>query len=290
MQMKTILVTGSNGQLGWELQQIAPQFSQYKFLFTDRATLDITNESSIETLFTANVIDACINCAAYTAVDKAETDTETCFIANSVAPTLLAEACKKAGALFVHISTDYVFDGTATVPYKEDDEVNPQGVYGASKLDGEMNVLEANDEAIIIRTSWVYSSHGINFVKRMMQLMNERESLNIVNDQLGTPTYATDLAKVLMQIVAKADAKNDAGIYHYSNEGLISWYDFAVAIKEMTGSGCVLNAITTDQYPTPAKRPAYSVLDKTKIKKTFGLQIPDWQASLQNCMALLLKN
>jgi dTDP-4-dehydrorhamnose reductase len=290
MQMKTILVTGSNGQLGWELQQIAPQFPQFQFLFTDRATLDITNESSIESWFAANAIDACINCAAYTAVDKAETDTETCFIANSVAPTLLAEACKKAGTLFVHISTDYVFDGTATVPYKEDDEVNPQGVYGASKLDGEMNVLEANEEAIIIRTSWVYSSHGVNFVKRMMQLMNERESLNIVNDQLGTPTYAADLAQVLMQMVAKADVKNDAGIYHYSNEGMISWYDFAVAIKEMTGSGCVLHAITTDQYPTPAKRPAYSVLDKTKIKKTFGLQIPDWQASLQNCMALLLKN
>jgi dTDP-4-dehydrorhamnose reductase len=279
--MKTILVTGSNGQLGWELQQIAMQFPQYNFLFTDRTTLNITTESNIESFFAANKIDACINCAAYTAVDKAET--------NSVAPTLLAEACQKANALFVHISTDYVFDGTATSPYKEDDELNPQGVYGASKLDGEMNVLEANEEAIIIRTSWVYSSHGINFVKRMMQLMNERESLNIVNDQLGTPTYAADLAMAIMHIVEQADGTKDAGIYHYSNEGLISWYDFAVAIKELTGSGCVLYPITTDQYPTPAKRPAYSVLDKTKIKETFKLTIPDWKMSLNNCMHILLK-
>jgi dTDP-4-dehydrorhamnose reductase len=286
--MKAILVTGSNGQLGWELQQIASQFPQYIFLFTDRTTLDITDESTIETFFAQHTIAACINCAAYTAVDKAETDTETCFIANSVAPTLLATACIKSNALFVHISTDYVFDGTATQPYKEEDELNPQGVYGASKLDGEINVLEANNEAIIIRTSWVYSSHGVNFVKRMMQLMNERESLRIVNDQIGTPTYAADLAQVLMQIVAKANAKNDAGIYHYSNEGVISWYDFAVAIKEMTGSGCLLQAISTDQYPTPAKRPAYSVLDKTKIKDTFNITIPDWKLSLKKCIELLL--
>ncbi len=288
--MKTILVTGSNGQLGWELQQIALQFPQYHFLFTDRATLNITSESAIETFFAANTIDACINCAAYTAVDKAETDTETCFIANSVAPTLLAEACKKANALFIHLSTDYVFDGTATVPYKEDDELNPQGVYGASKLDGEINVAEANEEAIIIRTSWVYSSHGVNFVKRMMQLMRERESLNIVHDQLGTPTYAADLAKVIMQMVVQEDGGKDAGIYHYSNEGQISWYDFAVAIKEMTGSGCVLQPTSTDQFPTAAKRPAYSVLDKSKIKETFNIAIPDWKSSLKNCMDILLKN
>ncbi len=288
--MKTILVTGSNGQLGWELQQIATQFPQYHFLFTDRTTLDITEESKIEMFFAQHKIDACINCAAYTAVDKAETDTETCFIANSVAPTLLAEACKKANALFIHISTDYVFDGTATVPYKEDDELNPQGVYGASKLDGEINVAEANEEAIIIRTSWVYSSHGVNFVKRMMQLMSERESLNIVHDQLGTPTYAADLAKVLMQILVQAEGGDYAGIYHYSNEGQISWFDFAVAIKELTGSGCVLHAIATDAYPTPAKRPAYSVLDKTKIKETFHIAIPEWKRSLKNCMDILLKN
>ncbi|MES2848691.1 MAG: dTDP-4-dehydrorhamnose reductase [Bacteroidota bacterium] len=285
MANKTILVTGANGQLGREMQVIAADFPGYNFLFVTRGELSIDDSEAVKKYFHSHTIHVCVNCAAYTAVDKAETEKEKAFLINGDAVGNLAALCKEKNALFIHISTDYVFDGTATAPCKEDHPVNPIGVYGASKLRGEELALQNNPASIIIRTSWVYSSFGNNFVKTMLRLMKERESINVVEDQQGCPTYAADLAAAIMSIVSGTTV--NPGIYNFSNHGVINWYQFAVAIKELSGSKCVVNPIPTSQYPTPAKRPAYSVLDTTKIRDTFNVVIPEWKDSLQKCLAIL---
>ena len=285
MSNKTILVTGANGQLGREMQVAAKNFPNYNFLFVSKDELPIDNFDAVQHFFDNHSIGVCVNCAAYTAVDRAETEKEKAFSINGDAVENLAKLCKKNDALFIHISTDYVFDGAATSPYKEDEAVKPIGVYGASKLKGEQLALQNNPASIIIRTSWVYSSFGNNFVKTMLRLMKERESINVVDDQKGCPTYAADLAAAIMDIISGENLT--PGIYNFSNHGIITWHQFAVAIKELSGSKCIVNPIPTSKYPTPAKRPAYSVLDTTKIRQTFNVVIPDWKESLKKCLSLL---
>jgi dTDP-4-dehydrorhamnose reductase len=293
---KTILVTGANGQLGSEMQAIAVDYPDYDFLFVTRNELPIDEEAALEKYFSMHRIDYCVNCAAYTAVDKAEIETEKAFLINAVAVGNLAKYCKAQKAAFIHISTDYVFDGTSTTPYKEEDNVNPVNLYGASKLKGEALAILNNPDSIIIRTSWVYSSSGNNFVKTMLRLMKERESIQVVSDQLGCPTFAGDLASAIMQIVEQlkknTDVLNKHGaathIFNYSNQGVINWHQFALAIKELSGSTCAVNPILSSQYPTPAKRPQYSVMDTSKIQQTFHLAIPYWKDSLIKCISQLL--
>jgi dTDP-4-dehydrorhamnose reductase len=285
--VKNILVTGAGGQLGKEFAVLAPSFTDYKILFVTKEQLPIDDFDAVNTYIKNNNINCCINCAAYTAVDKAETEIEKTFLINATAAGNLAAACKQHSALFIHFSTDYVFNGNGAQPYKETDAVYPVNIYGQSKLKGEELVMQNNSASIIIRTSWVYSQFGNNFVKTMLRLMKEKQSINVVNDQFGSPTYAADLAKAVMQIIINTDEKNTGGIYHYCNEGIITWYDFAVAIKKLTGSNCAVNPVPSSQYPTPAKRPHCSLLDTTLIKKTFGLIIPYWKESLQQCLQLL---
>ena len=280
-----ILVTGSNGQLGKELKKIETSFPQFDFTFLSREDLPIHHFEMVRSYFNVYHPQYLINCAAYTAVDRAESEKDLAFQINGEAVGVLAAICKKNYTKLIHISTDYVFDGTASTPYKEDSPTNPQSVYGASKLEGEKQALQFNPDSIIIRTSWVYSEYGKNFVKTMLKLLQENEEISVVNDQVGSPTYAADLADVIMQIIASQNW--EAGIYNYSNEGIISWYDFAVAIKELMGSNCRINPIPTSQYPTPAKRPAYSVLDKSKIQKAFGIELKDWKESLSACLTNL---
>jgi dTDP-4-dehydrorhamnose reductase len=284
---KTILVTGANGQLGNEVQVVSPAYDAYDFLFVTRDTLAIDDFKAVENYFRNHRIDFCINCAAYTAVDKAEIETEKALLINGAAVGNLASICKAHNTQFIHISTDYVFDGTATVAYKEDHQVSPVNRYGATKLTGEELAQENNPGTIIIRTSWVYSIFGNNFVKTMLRLMKEKEQLNVVSDQQGCPTYAADLAAAIMQIIISGKAADNPGIYNYSNEGSINWYQFAVAIKELSLSKCNITPIPSSNYPTPAKRPAYSVLDTTKIRRTFNINIPNWKASLQQCISLM---
>jgi dTDP-4-dehydrorhamnose reductase len=286
MISKNILVTGANGQLGKEFRALEESFPNYSFVFTDLDELAIDDASAVKNFFRLQPFLACINCAAYTAVDKAETEKEKALVVNADAVGNLAEACAEHRTHFIHISTDYVFDGNSSTPYAEDSETDPINHYGLSKLKGELLALQKNPDSIIIRTSWVYSEHGNNFVKTMMRLMKERESINVVNDQVGSPTYAADLAKAIMKIIEK-HIENPAavkGIYHYSNEGSISWYEFAVAIKELIGSSCKVNPVPTSQYPTPARRPYYSLLNKSKIKSVYGLKIPHWKDSLRRCI------
>lgn len=280
-----ILITGSNGQLGKELKRLENSFPQFDFIFLSREDLPIHHFELVRNFFKGYQPQYLINCAAYTAVDRAESERELAFQVNGESVGVLAAVCKEYGTKLIHISTDYVFDGTATLPYKEESLTNPQSVYGASKLEGEKEALRFNPDSIIIRTSWVYSEFGKNFVKTMLKLMSEREDLNVVSDQFGSPTYAADLAETIVQIISSGQWH--AGIYHYSNEGVISWYEFAVAIKELSGSVCKVNPIPTSQYPTPAKRPAYSVLDKTKIQSVFNLPIKDWKESLEICLSRL---
>ncbi len=283
MAMKQkILVTGSNGQLGKELQEIAPSFPFFDFIFLSRTDLPIHDVEKVKNLFKINYPQYLINCAAYTAVDKAETEKELAFQINGEAVGVLAAICKEHYCKFIHISTDYVFDGTASVPYKEDSPTNPQSVYGASKLEGEKQALQLNPDSLIIRTSWVYSEFGKNFVKTMMKLLNEKDEISVVNDQIGSPTYAKDLAEVILQIISYQNWQH--GIYNYSNDGVISWFDFAVLIKELSGSSCKINPIPTSAYPTAAKRPAYSVLDNSKIQKTFNSVRKGWKESLTACL------
>jgi dTDP-4-dehydrorhamnose reductase len=295
-----ILVTGANGQLGRELQELAPRYRQYEFIFLSKEELPVEDSSRINKTFESYRPDYCINCAAYTAVDKAEAQRDLAFKINAEAVELLAKACKEYDCRFVHISTDYVFDGTAATPYSEESATNPQSVYGESKLEGEKLALDANPDTLIIRTSWVYSEFGKNFVKTMLRLMHDKEEINVVNDQTGSPTYAADLAEALLQIIstfhihyslltAHLPIAIGTPIYHFSNDGIISWYDFALAIKELSGSKCKVNPIPTTQYPTPAKRPAYSVLDKTKIQMTFGIELKDWRKSLAVCIQRINK-
>ena len=282
-----ILVTGSNGQLGNELQQLAPGFTYYDFLFATKDDLNIADEAAIENYFSAHSINFCINCAAYTAVDKAESEPEQAFLMNAIAVATLAKVCEKNNTQLIHISTDYVFDGTANEPYKEKDKTNPVSVYGKSKLQGEILAIQNCPSTIIIRTAWLYSSFKNNFVKTMLRLMKEKESINVVSDQLGCPTYAADLAAAIMHIITLNQSNKNTGIYHYSNAGITNWYEFALTIKKLTDSNCIVNPIPTSQYPTAAKRPAYSVLDTTKIKETFALMIPNWGESLQKCLEKL---
>ncbi len=286
--MKRILITGANGQLGIELRKISNEFSNFSYLFTDIDSLDLTDNQAIKAFFNKNHFDYIINCAAYTAVDKAETEPEKAFEINAVVPAQLTEISKNDKCRLIHISTDYVFDGKSCVPYVETDNVSPQSVYGKSKLAGENEVLK-NNENIIIRTSWLYSANGNNFLKTMLKLGKEKEMLNVVFDQTGTPTSATDLARAILVICNKisTENKNYGGIYHYSNEGVCSWFDFAVEIMEMAGLKCKVVPVTTDQYPLPAKRPAYSVLNKSKIKSIFGLNIPHWKKSLKEILSEL---
>jgi len=287
-----ILVTGAYGQLGSEINQLIGNYPEWNFLFTDVDSLDITNETAVQRYFDKYNIDFVINCAAYTAVDKAESEKETARAINALAPKILAQQSKKSGAKLIHISTDYVFAGDACIPYAEDNQTNPQGIYGSTKLDGEHYVLSECANSVIIRTSWLYSSFGHNFVKTMLRLGKEREELGVVFDQVGTPTYAADLADVLLQIIEKYEENEKSfipGIYHYSNEGVTSWFDFALAIFDLSGIEIKVKPVLSDQFPTLAKRPHYSVLNKSKIKNNFDIQVPYWKDSLQICLKRLEK-
>ncbi|MDR0768343.1 MAG: dTDP-4-dehydrorhamnose reductase [Dysgonamonadaceae bacterium] len=279
---KKILITGTNGQLGSELQKLAPAHSQFEFLPVDINTLNLCDKTKTLSFFRNNPPDYIINCAAYTAVDKAEDEIENCYKVNCDAVRNIAEATP-AQTRIIHISTDYVFDGTGKTPLKESDHPNPQSVYGKSKLAGEQVLMQIKPESIIIRTAWLYSSFGNNFVKTMIRLGKERSELNVVCDQHGTPTYAADLAQAVLNIIRRSEEKNafPAGIYHYSNEGATTWFDFTKKILQLARiTTCTVHPISASQYPTKAPRPEYSVLDKTKIKETFGIVIPDWEWSL----------
>ena len=285
--MKKILITGANGQLGSELQYLGKDYPQYELLLTDYAELDITNLHAVLDFVKGDGLYAVINCAAYTAVDKAETESEKAYLINETGAAHLAQAASQVGAKFVHISTDFIFDGTHSLPILEDDSPNPLSVYGTSKLAGEKAVMAANPESIIFRTSWVYSSYGANFVKTILRLCRERESLSIICDQIGTPTYARDLAEMILATLDTVVAKKIIGVFNYSDEGVASWYDFAIAIRDISRLPTTILPIETTQYPTPATRPKYSVLNKRKIKETFHLEIPYWRSSLKACLALL---
>ncbi|MGV8947013.1 MAG: dTDP-4-dehydrorhamnose reductase [Lutibacter sp.] len=282
--MYNILVTGSIGQLGSEIRELAESYPQHHFFFTDVDTLDITDKKAVSLFIQENKITVIVNCAAYTAVDKAESEPKLSDKINHLAVQHLAEAAKVYYCKFIHISTDYVFDGNSYMPYAETDKPNPKSVYGSTKLAGELAMQKINPEnAIIIRTSWVYSSFGNNFVKTMLRLGKEREELGVIYDQIGTPTYAGDLAKTILEILPKI-RNEEIEIFHYSNEGVCSWYDFAKAVFEHTNTNCKVNPISTAQYPMAAKRPYYSVLDKAKIKEVFQITIPYWNDSLKACL------
>lgn len=288
--MSKLLVTGANGQVGSELRAIHGDYPQHDFTFADRTTLDLSNLCKMEDYFEDKTFDVIINCAAYTAVDKAESDEDLANTINHRAVSMLAKIAKKKNISLIHISTDYVFNGQSYRPYIETDSTDPRGVYGRTKRDGENALLNvAPHNTIIIRTSWVYSTFGANFVKTMLRLGRERDSLGVIFDQVGTPTYARDLAKTILDILPKIE--NEAPeIYHYSNEGCASWYDFAKAIFELSHIKCTVNPITTDQYPTPVSRPHYSLLNKIKIKNDFSIAIPYWRDSLKQCLEHLGEN
>lgn len=279
-----VLVTGGNGQLGQSIQYIAPKYAQIDFIFADSDTLDITNEKECFSFFEKHKPHYCINTAAYTAVDKAESEPEKAHNINVLGAKNLAQACLKHNSILLHISTDFVFDGTKNRPYHETDTPNPLGIYGKTKLDGEKAIQETFSNYYIIRTSWVYSQFANNFMKTMLRLAQERNSLSIVSDQVGTPTHAVDLAECLVKIIQNHNnqlAHTNYGLYHFSNEGYCSWFDFAKKIFEVNNVTIAIQPIPSSAYPTPAKRPLYSVLDKTKIKKTFNLDIPNWEQSLK---------
>jgi dTDP-4-dehydrorhamnose reductase len=282
--MFNVLVTGANGQLGSELNSLVLNYPKYTFYFTDVKELDITNHIAVKGYLKKYDINIIINCAAYTAVDKAESEVELANKINHLSVKNFAELSKEMNIKMIHISTDYVFDGTNFKPYVETDNPNPQSIYGKTKLDGERLMMEINpNNSIIIRTSWVYSSYGNNFVKTMLRLGKEKESLGVIYDQIGTPTYARDLAKVILDILPQINNKS-VQLLHYSNEGACSWLDFAKAIFELQEISCKVNPILTSAYPTAAKRPYYSILDKTKIKNEFDLKIPFWRDSLIACL------
>ena len=283
---KRILVTGANGQLGNEIRLRQSLLSGCKFYFTDIAELDLCDSVAVKEFILHHNIQYVINCAAYTAVDKAEDEEALCWKVNSEAMENIAKAAS-GRAKVIHVSTDYVFDGKENRPYRETDPTCPQSVYGKSKLSGEQKLVEFCPDSIIIRTAWLYSNFGNNFVKTMIRLGKEKEALNVVSDQIGTPTFAGDLADAILQIIGWTEQNQSfpAGIYHYSNEGQCSWYDFTLKIHEIAGiTTCKVSPISTDQYPTKATRPAYSLLDKTKIKETFGITIPAWEESLRECL------
>ncbi len=280
-----VLVTGSNGQLGNEMRRVANELcAEHEFIFTDVAELDITDAAAV--LEAAQGVGAIVNCAAYTNVDAAEDNEDLAYLINATAAANLAAAAKEQGALLVHVSTDYVFGGEGNTPRTEDLATNPLGAYGRTKLAGEQAILDSGCRSIIIRTAWLYSIHGKNFVKTMLSLMSGRPSLNVVFDQVGTPTYAGDLADVIGTILNTPEPAE--GVYHYSNEGVCSWYDFAVAIGQLAGSSCVVYPCHSNEFPSKVERPSFSVLDKTKIRTAFNLTIPHWQSSLKRCVAKLI--
>lgn len=280
----TLLVTGANGQLAREIDVVAAHQNGYNFLFATRDDLPLENREGLELFFEEHRIDYCINCAAYTAVDKAESEQEKAFRINADAVGGLAEICRIHKSKLIHISTDYVYDGSAGIPLKEVDAVRPVNVYGSSKLKGEQLAIEKNPATLIIRTSWVYSSFGNNFVKAMLRLFKERDEINVVADQYGCPTYAADLANVIMIFIDKMKEGSDlSGIVNYCNEGITSWFEFAKEIKTLVQSNCAINPVPTSSYKTAAKRPLYSVLDTTKIKELLHLEIPFWKESLKRC-------
>ena len=280
-----ILITGCNGQLGNEIQLLQAQYAQHTWLNTDVNELDITDKAAIERFVEANEIDGIVNCAAYTAVDKAESNPQLARKLNADAPAFLAEAVAKRGGWMVQVSTDYVFNGTKHTPYVETDEPCPNSIYGQTKLEGEQAVSKLCPNTMIIRTAWLYSEFGNNFVKTMIRLGREREQLGVIFDQVGTPTYAHDLATAIMTAIDKGIKP---GVYHFSNEGVTSWYDFTKSIHRLAGiNTCQVSPLHTAEYPTPACRPAYSVLDKTKIKDVYGIEIPHWEESLAKCIAKL---
>lgn len=280
--MKNILITGANGQLGNEMRLLSSENNQYNYFFTDVQELDICDEQAIQEFVIKQEIDVIVNCAAYTAVDNAEENADFCRKLNAVAPGYLAKAAQSRGAAMIQISTDYVFNGTNHIPYTEDEKTCPASVYGITKLEGEQNVLNNCTNSMVIRTAWLYSTFGNNFVKTMIRLGKERESLGVIFDQVGTPTYARDLARAIYAAINKGVVR---GIYHFSNEGVCSWYDFTLAIHRLAGiDTCKVKPLHTADYPTKAARPHFSVLDKTKIKETFGIEIPHWEVSLKECI------
>ena len=297
--MKSVLVTGANGQLGIALRNISDSFAGFDFYFTDVDSLDICDKKQISSFVKKYNINVIVNCAAYTAVDRAEDETELCMSLNRDAVRIIGEVAISVGAKVIHVSTDYVFDGCGTRPYRENDTTNPTSVYGVSKLAGEQALLSVCSDTVIIRTAWLYYETGNNFVKTMLRLGAERdisrdvvykkgtlpEPLGVVADQIGTPTYAGDLAEAIKAVLTAE--RFVPGIYNYSNEGVCTWYDFAVRIFELTGIKCTVSPLTTDEYPTRAKRPAYSVLDKSKIKAIYGIKIPEWENSLEKCLKKL---
>lgn len=285
--MNNILVTGASGQLGSEIQHLSKDYSQYTFFFTDVASLDITNLEKVREYCNVNQIKTIINCAAYTAVDKAEEQTDVCNAVNHIATINLSTVAKELNIKLVHTSTDYVFNGKNHVPFKEDDITDPINVYGKTKLLGEQAMMDINPKhSIIIRTSWVYSTYGNNFVKTMLKLAETRDQLTIIADQVGSPTYAHDLAKTILDILPKIN-NDKVEVYHYSNEGICSWYDFAFEIFHQSNTNCKVLPIETKDYPTAAERPQYSVMNKSKIKNSFDIEIPHWKTSLSNCLKKL---
>lgn len=285
MAIHTILVTGANGQLGWELGQLAKSYPAFKFVLVDRTQLDLAFPESFEKMIHTIKPECIVNTAAYTAVDKSETEKALAYTVNATAVQELARISKALAIPFITYSTDYVFNGDATQPYLSSTKMDPVNYYGSTKAAGETLAMEANENTIVIRTSWVFSSHGNNFVKTMLRLMKERESLNIVADQKGRPTYAKDLAMATMNMIEAMNAgKSIKGVYHFANMGETTWFDFAAKIKAIAGLDCALNPIETKDFPTPAKRPAYSVLDTSKIEEALSLSIPHWEDALASCM------
>ena len=283
--MKRILITGANGQLGNEMRVLSEEYPEHAYFFTDVAELDICNEQAVMDFVKANGIHTIVNCAAYTAVDNAEDHAEFCARLNADAVGYLAKSAEANGAEFIQISTDYVFDGTAHVPYQETDPTCPESVYGSTKLEGERNALAYCSRAMVIRTAWLYSTFGNNFVKTMIRLGNERDSLGVIFDKIGTPTYARDLARAIFEAIRQGVVP---GVYHFSNEGVCSWYDFTKAIHRLAGiTTCQVKPLHTSEYPAKAKRPHYSVLDKSKIKATYGMEVPYWMESLGECIEAL---
>jgi dTDP-4-dehydrorhamnose reductase len=288
--MHNILVTGSNGQLGNELRLVVEEKDKVNnYFFTDVEELDITNKSDVSKFLHANNIDVVVNCAAYTNVDKAEDEKEIADLINHIGVKNLAESCKERDGFMIHISTDYVFDGTKNTPYTETDKTKPLGVYGETKLRGENAIINSGCEYVIIRTSWLYSSFGNNFLKTMQRLTAEKESIKVVFDQVGTPTYAGDLANVIYTIIQRDEDDIKNQIYHYSNEGVCSWYDFAVAINEISGNNCNVLPCHSNEFPSKVTRPSHSVLDKSKFKNALGIEIPYWRVSMLTCIKTLHK-
>lgn len=288
-----ILVTGASGQLGSEIKDLVVNYTKFRFFFVDHPELDICNSSQLKFFIKENDINTVINCAAYTAVDEAEKDSDTAKKVNETGVSILVDAMEKVNGKLIHISTDYVFDGNDFVPYQEFDQVNPIGVYGHTKRGGELAVISSSIDAVVIRTSWLYSAYGKNFVKTMLRLGIERDEIGVIFDQVGSPTNASDLAKACLDILSyssECNINSKGNLYHFSNEGVASWYDFSVAIMTLGKVNCNVKPIETKDYPTPAKRPHFSVLNKSKIKNDFEIDIPYWRDSLAKCILKINKN